>query len=212
MVDHRAVAASVDDERVEHQRRRDLGRRVDEPIVVLELEVRLVGGARVAVDDVPSGGRRDVERDRIGLVSLDVHEQRRAVPVRVRGIEHAERARQRVGEHAIAQMHGAGTAGLHDPARPVRLVPAQRPSGVVGDAEVLQVAGEIHPRVPAGRPDRKLQRQLSRAHTGDVDGHVVQVRRRIGHGDPVGDAERLSNRHVRDDAEQGESGAERRSR
>ena len=92
VVHHRAVLLPIDVERVDHQPRRDLGWGIDEAVVVLESVVALVGGTRIAGHDVPARRRRDAQHDRIRLVPFDVHEERCAVPVRMRRIEDAERA------------------------------------------------------------------------------------------------------------------------
>src|SRR5439155_6887419 len=123
-------------------------------------------------------------------------------------IEHAERSRERVGEHAVAEMYAAAAARPHHPARAIGLVPTQRLPCVVGRPELLDVPREIHPRVSTGGPDGKLEWERIAARPGDVDRDVVEVRRRIGHGNPIGDAERLSDRDVRDDGEKSESGGD----
>ena len=123
---HRSVDPAVDREAVDHQRRRDLRRRVDETIVVLESIVRLIDDARVAVDDVPPDRQVDVERHRVGLVIDHVHEERRAVPVGVRGIEHAEGAGECIREHAIVDGDRARAGRIDAPQRPVLTLPSQR--------------------------------------------------------------------------------------
>ena len=186
MVDHRAVDAIVDAKRVEHQRRRDFGRRVDEAIVVLEPVVGLIRGARVAVDDVPARRHGDVESNRIGLVVDDVHEQRRSVPIRVRRIEHAECARQRVRVDAIAHRERARTAWIDAPERSVLPIPAQR-GAAAGDGELRDVSCEVERRVAARRPDGHLQLHDVARDFADVDLNVVHVSGWIAPADAIGD-------------------------
>ena len=93
---HRSIDAIVDVEGVDHQRRSNFGRRIDEPIIILETIVRLIGRPCVAIDDMPARGEIDVQCHRIRLVIDDVQKHGCAVPVRVRGVDDTERSRQRV--------------------------------------------------------------------------------------------------------------------
>src|SRR3954467_15780266 len=105
----------------------------------------------VAIDDGPSVGRYDAQRDRIGLVAVDVHEERRAVPVRVHHVEHGEGPGHRgIGEYAIADAHTASASRKYPPVRAVGLVPAYGRTVARRHREILHVAGEIHARISAG--------------------------------------------------------------
>ena len=196
VVHHRAVLLSVHGEGIEHERRCDLRRRVDEPVVVLEGVHELTGGARVAVDHLPARGRRDGEGDRIRLVVLHVHEQAGAIPVRVGRVQDAVRSGQCVGEDAISDAHTPRTGRPDDPARSVALVPCQRAAVRRRHLEFLHVLREVHARIPTGGPHGQLHGQLSNGDAVHVDLDVIQVRCRIGHRHAIGDAERRrSGRH-----------------
>ena len=160
VMDHHAVGATIDDERVQQQRPggRDLRRRVDEDVVVGEFEMPLPGGCDGAVHDRPGVGRRDVQRHRILLVTLHVQEQRPAVPIGVRAVQMGERARHRgVREDAVRDAHAVTRAGEDAPQRAVDPVPAQRLSIARRRGKVLHVLREIHAAVAPRRPHGHLQ-------------------------------------------------------
>ena len=160
VVDHHPIEAVVHHERIEDQRsaRRHLGGCVDHLVVVREAELPLPRPCDVAVDDRPSVWRSDRQRHRIRLVAIDVHEERRSVPVCVQRVQHRKRSGHRcVGEDAIADAYASRRSRIDAPARPGGLLPTDRLSIARGHRKLLDVLREVHFRVATGRPHRHLE-------------------------------------------------------
>src|SRR6476646_8054737 len=120
---HRSIDAIVDVEVVDQQGRSNFRWGIDEPIIVLETIVRLIGGPRVRVDDVPTRGIVDMKRHRILFVVDDIEKNGRTVPVRVRGVENAERPRQRVSVDSIMRIERVCPSKRDTPERAILPLP-----------------------------------------------------------------------------------------
>ena len=151
---------------------------VNQAVVIRRLEGPLACGLGKAAYQLPVLRCVHGQRERVGLVPGDIHEDRRAIQVGVRVVKLREGTVKVVGENAVARLDdSARLAHVHVPGLLVEVRPSQRLALRAGGLEFLHVLGEVVNSVTAWRPGRHDEVEgIARDLAGcDLDGHKVQV-------------------------------------